>query len=155
HPELLDALAKDFREHNHSLKHLLRTIARSSTYQLSARFDGEWKESYSKYFARKFVRQLGAEELHDSIAVATSRPGSFAYGGEKMPMAMQVSGPTGGGDVKTFMAAFGQSNRSNPPKAITGSPLQPMLMMESPVINDRVLAAKDSRVQRLLDTYKD
>ena len=28
-------------------------------------------------------------------------------------------------------------------------------MMRSPVVNDRVLAAKDSRVQRLLDSYKD
>jgi len=27
--------------------------------------------------------------------------------------------------------------------------------MRSPVVNDRVLAAKDSRVQRLLDTYTD
>jgi hypothetical protein len=26
--------------------------------------------------------------------------------------------------------------------------------MQSPVVNDRVLAAKDSRVRRLLDTYK-
>ena len=29
------------------------------------------------------------------------------------------------------------------------------MMMRSPVVNDRVLAAKDSRVQRLLDTYTD
>ena len=155
HPELLEALAADFRSHNHSIKHMFRTITRSSAYQLSARFDGEWKESYSKYFARKFVRQLGAEELHDSIATATSRPGAFKHGKENMPMAMQVSGPTGGGDVKTFMAAFGQSNRSNPPKNPTGSPLQPLLMMQSSVISDRVLATKDSRVQRLLDNYKD
>lgn len=155
HPELLELLANDFRKNNHSLKHMLRTIARSNAYQLSSRFDGEWKEQYTRYFARKFVRQLGAEELHDAIALATSRPGSFKHGSDKMPMAMQVSGPTGGGDVKTFMAAFGQSNRSNPPKLTNGSPLQPLLMMESPVINDRVLAAKDSRVQRLLDTYKD
>ena len=28
-------------------------------------------------------------------------------------------------------------------------------MMRSPVVTDRVLAAKDSRVQRLLDTYPD
>ena len=28
-------------------------------------------------------------------------------------------------------------------------------MMRSPVVNDRVLAAKDSRVQRLLDSYKE
>jgi hypothetical protein len=36
---------------------------------------------------------------------------------------------------------------------LTGSPLQPLLLMQSPVLNDRVLAAKDSRVQRLLDSY--
>ncbi len=153
HPELLDDLAAGFRAHNHSLKYLFRTIAQSAAYQLSARFDGEWKESYSKYFARKFVRQLGAEEIHDSIATATSRPGAFKRGKESMPMAMQVSGPAGSGDTKTMLAAFGQSNRSNPPKDPTGSPLQPLLMMQSGVVNDRVIAAKDSRVQRLLDTY--
>ena len=67
---------------------------------------------------------------------------------------MHLSGPAGGGDVKYFMQTFGQSNRSNPPRAMAGSPLQPILLMQSPVVNDRVLAAKDSRVQRLLDTYK-
>ena len=80
HPELLEALAKDFRDHNYSLKHLFATICKSNAYQLSARFDGEWKDSYTKYYARNFVRMLGAEEVHDSIAVATDRPGSFKYG---------------------------------------------------------------------------
>src|SRR5437867_4380476 len=154
HPELLEWLAKDFRASGYSLRHPLSAICKSSAYQLSARFDGEWKDSYTKYFARKFVRMLDAEELHDAIALATNRPGSFTMGGEKMGMAMQLSGPSGGGDVKYFMQTFGQSNRSNPPRPLTGSPLQPILLMQSPVVNDRVLAAKDSRVQRLLDTYK-
>ncbi len=154
HPELLNALAKDFRANNYSLRTLLGTICKSSAYQLSARYNGEWKDSYTKYYARKFVRQLSAEEIHDAIATATSRPGSFAYGGEKMGMAMQLSGPGGGGDVRYFMQTFGQSNRSNPARNPTGSPLQPLLLMQSSVVNDRVVAAKDSRVQRLLDTYK-
>ncbi|MSV29879.1 MAG: DUF1553 domain-containing protein [Bryobacterales bacterium] len=154
HPELLNALAKDFRANNFSLRTLLGTICKSNAYQLSARYNGEWKDSYTKYYARKFVRQLNAEEIHDAIATATSRPGSFAYGGEKMGMAMQLSGPAGGGDVRYFMQTFGQSNRSNPARNPTGSPLQPLLLMQSSVVNDRVVAAKDSRVQRLLDTYK-
>ena len=29
------------------------------------------------------------------------------------------------------------------------------MMMRSPVVNERVLAQKDSRVQRLLDSYRD
>jgi hypothetical protein len=155
HPELLDALAKDFRDNGHSIRGLFRTICQSSAYQLSARFPGEWKESYAKYYARKLVRQLAAEEVHDSIALATSKPGNFKARGAERSWAMQMSGPVGGGDLKHFMSTFGQSNRSNPPKEPVGSPLQAMLMMQSSVVADRVQAAKDSRVQRLLDTYKD
>lgn len=155
HPELLDALAADFRAHNHSLKRLFTLIAKSNAYQLSARFSGEWKESYTPYYARKFVRMLGAEELHDSIALATGRPGSFKQGGATMGMSMQLSVPQGSGDLKSFMAAFGQSNRSNPPRPPSASPLQPLILMRSSVVNDRVLAKQDSRVQRLLASYPD
>ncbi len=155
HPELLNALAQDFRDHHYSLRHLLEVICRSHAYQLSARFDGEWKDAYTKYYARKFVRMLTAEELHDSIALATDRPGSFKFGDEKVGMAMHLSGPAGSSDVKYFMQTFGQSNRNNPPRPLAGSPLQPLLLMQSPVVTDRVLAAKDSRVERLLETYKD
>lgn len=150
HPELLEALASDFRKNNHSLKRLMATICRSNAYQLSARYNGEWKDSYTKYHARKFVRQLGAEEVHDSIAAATGRPGSFG----NVNYAMQASGPSGKGDTKSFMQTFGQSNRSNPPKNPVGSPLQAMLLMQSSVVTDRVMAKNDSRVQQLVETYK-
>jgi hypothetical protein len=155
HPELLDELAGSFRDSGHSIKHLLRTICQSNAYQLSARYEGEWNDTYTPYFARKLVRLLGAEELHDAIATATGRPGSFKLGSREMPMAQQMSGPAGGGDLKYFMQTFGQSNRNNPPKFQTGSAMQPLLLMQSPVVTDRVLARKDSRVQRLLDSYKD
>jgi hypothetical protein len=166
-PELLEKLATYFRENGYSVQKLFRLICNSSAYQLSARFPGEWKESYTKYYARKFVRMLGAEELHDAIVSATERPGKFVLASKKedgspdggavasVPMAMQVSMPQPSGDLKSFMAAFGESNRSAPPHAPSPSPLQPIMMMRSPVVNDRVLAQKDSRVQRLLDTYKD
>jgi hypothetical protein len=155
HPELLDALGRDFSENGYSIQHLFRTITRSSAYQLSSRFPGEWKETYTKYYARKFVRQLNAEEVHDSLAIATSRPGAFKARDQQRSWAMQMSGPVGGADLKNFMATFGQSNRSNPPKDPVATPLQAMLLMQSPVVTERVMAAKDSRVQRLLDTYKD
>ncbi len=154
HPELLNELAGDFRKNNFRLKHLFRTICRSTAYQLSAQYDGEWKDLYSKYFARKFVRLLSAEELHDSITLATGRSASLKHGDIQVPMTMQLSGPSGGGDLKYFMQTFGQSNRNNPPKLLQGSPLQPLLLMQSPVVNDRVKAEKDSTVQRLLETYK-
>jgi hypothetical protein len=155
HPELLNQLAAHFRKSNHSIKSLVREICISNTYQLSARYEGEWKEKYGDYFARKFVRMLSAEELHDSITLATGRPGHFKFGDSEVAMSMQLSGPSGGGELKYFMQTFGQSNRNNPPKPLSGSPLQPLLLMQSPVVNERVLASNDSRVQRLLDSYPD
>jgi hypothetical protein len=71
HPELLEALAKDFREHNYDLRRLIRLIVTSSTYQLSSHFDGEWKAAYAPYFARHFVRRLPAETIADAISQAT------------------------------------------------------------------------------------
>ena len=155
HPELLEALREDFRKSGYSLRHLIRTICRSNAYQLSARFEGEWKEDYTKYYARKFVRLLSAEELHDAIVLATGRPGSFKYGSEKVDLAMKLSGPSGGGDLKHFMQTFGQSNRNNPPKPLAPSPLQPLLLMQSTVVTERVAAEQDSRVQKLLNNESD
>lgn len=155
HPELLNQLAADFRTHGFKIKPLLKRICQSSAYQLSARFPGEWKESYSSYFARKFVRMLTAEEVHDALVTATGKPGSFKYGKEKVPMAMQANTPSATGELKSFMTAFGQSNRSNPPRPPAASPLQPLLLMRSPVVTDRVLAEKDSRLQNVLAAYPD
>ncbi|MFN0100786.1 MAG: DUF1549 domain-containing protein [Bryobacteraceae bacterium] len=155
HPELLNLLAADFRTNGYKLKNIFRKICQSSAYQLSARYPGEWKEAYSPYFARKFVRMLTAEEVHDALVSATGRPGSFKYGKDKVPMAMQANTPSATGELKSFMTAFGQSNRSNPPRPPAASPLQPLLLMRSPVVTDRVLAEKDSRVQNLLAAHGD
>lgn len=149
HPELLEALAQDFRKSGYSLRHLFRTICNSNAYQLSAHFEGEWKPAYARYYARKFVRLLSAEELHDAIVLATGRPGSFKYGTEQVDLAMKLSGPGGGSDIKYFMQTFGQSNRNNPPKPLSPSPLQPLLLMQSPVVTDR-LAADGNRLHALL-----
>ncbi len=155
HPELLEELAADFRKNSYSLRHLFRTVCRSNAYQLSARFDGEWKDAYTKYYARKFVRLLSAEELHDAIVIATGRPGSFKYGADKVDLAMKLSGPGGSGDLKHFMQTFGQSNRNNPPRPLAPSPLQPLLLMQSPVVTERVSGDKESAVQKLLAAHSD
>jgi hypothetical protein len=153
HPKLLDALAKDFEDSGYRLKHLMKTICRSSAYQVSARFPGEWKESYTKYFARKFARRLTAEELHDSIVLATERPAQLEQAGNLYGLAMQLAGPAGDRDTKHFMRIFGQSDRQTPAKLASGSMQHPLVLMQSPVVNERVLAEKESRVQRLLESY--
>lgn len=155
HPKLLEELAADFREAGYSLKHLFRRICNSSAYQLSASFPGDWHPRYKAYFARKFVRMLSAEELHDAIAISTSRPGKFEFGGDVVGMAMQLSEPQGDTDLKYLLRTFGQTTRRNPPKPLQGSLRQPLALMQSPIVSERVEADDDSRVQRLLDSYDD
>jgi hypothetical protein len=169
HPELLNELAAYFLANNHSIHKLFSLICKSNAYQLSARFPGEWSEKYTPYYARKFVRMLSAEELHDAIASATERPGRFGATRrrpaanaeeEEAPapaatMAMQLAMPRNSGELKSFMQAFGQANRGTPARPPQPSPLQPIMLMRSPVVNERVTATNDSRLQRLLDTYKD
>ena len=75
--------------------------------------------------------------------------------GPTVTMAMQVAVPSASGELKSFMQAFGQSNRGAPARPPQPSPLQPIMLMRSSVVNDRVLAASGGRVKRLLDTVED
>ncbi len=45
----------------------MRLIANSDTYQLASDYSGTWNPAWDQYFARKFVRRLWSEEIHDSI----------------------------------------------------------------------------------------
>lgn len=150
-PELLDALAKDFQQSDFSFKHLVRRIMNSSAYQLSSKFDGEWKPEYGDYFARKYVRLLGPTQLHDAIVTATAKPGGYDSGVE-VDMAMELMDPAHAPRAVTeFMRAFGQQSRDDMPARAPTSSLQAMLMMNSDVVLDRVKAQNASRVEQLLE----
>lgn len=155
-PALLDALADDFGAHNHSFRHVIRTIMKSSAYQLSSSFPGEWRESYTPYYARKYVRMLSAPELHDAIALATGRPGQFSSGTENVGMAMQMPEPSkAANDVRNFMRTFGQASRDDMPKKTPHSSLQAMLLMQSKVVTERVNSSKGGLVATLLEKTPD
>ncbi len=78
HPELLDWLAYDFMQHGYDLKHTVRLILTSRTYQLQYdpnledHFDLA-KPSAPRYFRSPSLRRLTAEQLLDSIQVAATQ----------------------------------------------------------------------------------
>ena len=92
-PELLQAMADDFGQHNYSLQHVVKTIMKSSAYQLSSQFEGEWKSSYAPYYARHLVRVLTGPEIIDALTEATGRPGDFDNGGKKFARVKQETEP--------------------------------------------------------------
>ncbi len=67
HPRLLADLAKEFAAAKYDLKWLMRRIANSRAYQLSARYEANWNSEWDKLYARKLVRRMWAEEVHDAI----------------------------------------------------------------------------------------
>jgi len=153
-PELLDAMAVDFRDHNYSFKNFIRTVMKSSAYQLSSQFEGEWQEAYVPYYARKYVRMLSAAELHDAITMATARPatGSKAKGKTVMEM---PDPKQAGAEAGSFLKVFGQSNRDDMPKKTPPSSLQAMLLMQSKLVTQRVLAKDNSRIEQLVKNFTD
>lgn len=70
HPELLDALAADFSKNGFDLKHLVRTLCNSRTYQLSS-IPNEHNVADSQNFSRYYPKRLQAEVLLDSINVVS------------------------------------------------------------------------------------
>lgn len=69
-PELLDALTRDFVEHGFDTQHILRTICKSRTYQLSIQTN-KWNEDDTLNYSHAIPRRLPAEALFDAIHVAT------------------------------------------------------------------------------------
>jgi hypothetical protein len=75
---LLAALAEEFVAHRFDMKHLLRTIANSRTYQLSSAVNDTNRQD-EKYFSHALVghKRLPAEVLLDAICTATEAPEKF------------------------------------------------------------------------------
>lgn len=73
-PALLDALEQDFVASGFDLRHLIRAIVNSRTYQTSIETN-KWNENDEVNFSRFLPRRLPAESLLDAITVAAgSRP---------------------------------------------------------------------------------
>jgi len=84
HPELLQALGRDFRMNGYDLKQLIRRIVHSRTYQLSAAPNETNKDDHSN-FARMTGRPLDAEVLLDAISQVTEIPEIFRAGNGQAP----------------------------------------------------------------------
>jgi hypothetical protein len=155
HPELLNALADDFRKHGHDLRHLMRTIVRSNAYQLSAYFPGDWKPAYDNYFARHNTRRMSAEEFWDAVQDATGIHESFKVKDldRKFKYVMEASfnqdfaGSHAG--LWNMLQDWGQTDREDPPTD-RASMVQAASLLNHDLILSRVKVAKGGRLEKLL-----
>ncbi|MBI3207504.1 MAG: DUF1553 domain-containing protein [Candidatus Solibacter usitatus] len=115
HPELLEHLADYFIENNYSTKSVLRLIVNSSAYQLSSKYPGQWRPQYTRYFAKHYPRRLSAEEIFDTMNIATDTlaPMFVAGSDQLLYYANQLPDPTeprSDGNIATFLNTFGRGD---------------------------------------------
>ncbi|XZE53646.1 DUF1549 domain-containing protein [Planctomycetaceae bacterium SH139] len=117
HPELLRRLTDELIEHDFSLKHLVRLIVNSRTYQLGSELDPAEvapHQYHERLFARAVVRRLTAEQILDIQSQVLGLPASFE-GYDPGTRAGQIAGvervrrKLADGDV--FLRQFGKPER--------------------------------------------
>ena len=70
HPELLKKLSRGLHRHGYNLRHLMKSIVTSRTYQLSAQVN-ETNQDDKTAYSHHYSRQLTAEQMLDAIVQVT------------------------------------------------------------------------------------
>ncbi len=143
---LLAWLAKDFVAHQFDLKHLMRTILRSRTYQLSSEAN-ETNIGDTRNYSRSYRRRLPAEVLLDAVNQAAGTRDSFT-GLPEGSRALQTWNHKLGSD---FMDAFGRPNSSAEcpcERDAKPSMVQALHLMNSSALNTKI-SASDGRARLL------
>jgi hypothetical protein len=148
-PDLLNALAQDFVANNYDIKHLMRLIATSDTYQLSSRYDpNAWNLNWQPLFARKLVRRLWGEEVVDSISLSSNVPNNFNAGNGVFNWAMQFPEPRA--EPAPFLPAFLPGNRDDQPRRADGSIQQALVLMNDNQVMGKLAVTGSGATQSLL-----
>lgn len=163
HPALLEALTDHFIGSGYDLRALIRTMAQSSTYQLSSRYDaGTWSEAWTEYFARHYPRRLMAEVLLDAIHQATGRTVDINIVDlGRITRAIQAPDPfsivqsRGAAPYATFLADFGQGNRDTTMRSNSPSLIQTLTMMNDPMVLRGTKRTQATHVQIILRETRD
>ena len=161
HPQLLARLAQEFRENNHDLRHLIRTIVSSRTYQLSGIPNATNADDRSNY-SHGMPRPLDAEILLDAISDVTGVPEVFSTSvSEVMKSGGQAPAGTRAITLREpdmfysrFLDLYGRPNRLTLPERNGKANLaQALDMLAGPAYNDK-LRAPTGRLQSLLNAGK-
>jgi hypothetical protein len=148
---LLDALARDFVASQFNLKHLIRVIMNSRTYQLSTQTD-DFNKDDNKYFSHGVVRLLSAEQLLDAICAATDIPEKYPG----MPLGTRAVQLPDGEVNHVFLKTFGQPGRElacECEREGDSNLAQALQLINGPTINEK-LRNPDNRLGKLLASQR-
>jgi hypothetical protein len=146
-PELLDALAKDFIRSRFDVKHILRTICNSRTYQLSATpnpFNIHDRQNHARYYGKRLIAEVLLDAV-DQVCGTKTRFGRMSRNARAVDLPHEGFG-------SYFLDVFDRPPRSSPCECARsgGASLGAVLhLANSPEIEDKI-AHGDGQVAKLV-----
>jgi len=140
HPALLRELAQDFVGNGYNLKELMRKMVNSKAYQLSSRYNGTWNVTWERLFARRLVRRLWGEELHDSIVQSSGIVPNYNLGTVYGLKSYAMQFPDTRNTYVQFVKDFMNGNRDEEDRLQEVSIQQALNLMNNNVVTSRVIA---------------
>jgi len=150
HPELLGWLALEFIDHDYDLKHILRLITNSRTYQQASSLNVKtWMppgasaeegllSSEGSLFDVMPLRKMTAEQVHDSILAATGR-----YWLDEGALRASIKQPYPA-NPRSFLRIFGAPDRDTLlPRSRAGSIQQALTLLNGDFVNRAVTLHQD------------
>jgi hypothetical protein len=160
-PKLLEDLTTSFIASGYNVRTFLRTIATSSSYQLSSYYTPEpWNEGWTTLFPRHYPHRLPAEAMLDAVAKATNVPVSMNVAGlGAVTKAMQLPDTIEPGPKNQFGALldeFGRGDRDQTARSNDSSISQALSLLNNTIVTTRVKrTATNSTVSKVLASTTD
>jgi len=150
HPELLEALAGEFKARSYNQKELIRWILLSEPYGLSSKFGAKNKKDdpalgEKPTFSHFYLRQMRAEELYESLLVATEAQNTEASYEKREQTKHQW--------LEQFTLAFGTDDNEET-TTFNGTIPQTLMMMNGELVNNAVNIDKGSFLHRVATDLK-
>ncbi|MBM3767740.1 MAG: DUF1549 domain-containing protein [Acidobacteria bacterium] len=164
---LLRDLGQSFVDNGYSLKALMKQIATSDAYQLSARYDGQWNPAWESLHARRLAKRLMAEEIYDAVVQTSNIPAPITFAtasripnGPAAPTkvvqsAMQTTSPSSRGGAAGFLNPFYPGDREDTDRRRDGSDQQALTLMNNNLVMTRTRSSLVNGQPSLLRQHVD
>ena len=149
HPELLDALGKEFRKASYDLKQLITWMTLSKPYSLAPQLGGANKIDDPSVgempkFSRFYLRQMSAEQLYQSLVAATDVASTGSYEEQEQERRRWLS---------QFVVAFG-TDEGDEATTFNGSIPQALMLFNGDLTKKATATGAGSFIDRVYRSGK-